>query len=60
MPGFKYKDWEITYCPKPIPSRGNDWDAVHKDYDGPEDGRCFAGESVDALRERIDEMEEPG
>jgi hypothetical protein len=54
---LKYKDWEITYSPKPIPVRVYDYDAVHKDYDGPEDDRCFAGESVQALKDEIDEME---
>jgi hypothetical protein len=52
-----YKNWEITYNPKPIPVRVYDYDAVHKDYDGPEDNRCITGDSVDALIDRIDEME---
>jgi hypothetical protein len=57
MSNFKYKDWEITYNPKPIPVRVYDYEAVHKDYDGLEENRCFTGESVQALKDRIDELE---
>lgn len=52
-----YKDWEIAYNPKPISDRRHDWDATHKDYDGPEDGRYITGRSVEDLIEQIDEFE---
>ena len=48
-----YKNWEITYSPKPIPVRVYDYDAVHHDYDGPEDGRCITGDSVDDQLEQL-------
>jgi hypothetical protein len=52
-----YRGWEITYSPKPIPDRRHDWEAVHEDYDGPEDHRCITGRSVKDLRLQIDELE---
>ena len=52
------ENWTITYNPKPIPSRGDDYDFVHKDYDGPEDKRCGTASSrMDAI-EQIRAMEE--
>jgi len=53
----KHKDWIITYNPKPVPNRRHDYDAVHEDYDGPEDGRCFTAASVEEAIEEINEME---
>jgi hypothetical protein len=42
----------------PIPSwRDHAWTYAHKDYDGPEDGRCGTAPSVDACKEAIDEWE---
>lgn len=41
-------EWEITHNPKPIPTRLNDWDYVHKDYDGPGDDRCGTAPSREA------------
>ena len=56
----KYRGWEITHNPKPIPTRNDDWEAVHEDYDGPEDGRCITGRSVIDLQLQIDELESEG
>ena len=52
-----YKMWEITYICPPIPVRNHDYQATHFDYDGPEDGRCFTGPSVESLKAEIDEWE---
>ncbi len=51
------EDWTITHNPKPIPSRLNDWDYVHKDYDGPEDDRCGTAPSREAAIIYILEIE---
>lgn len=51
------EEWTITYNPKPIPSRLNDWDYVHKDYDGPEDKRCGTAPSREAAIIYILEIE---
>lgn len=51
----KYREWEITYDQKPIADRRFDWDAVHQDYDGPEDGRAFSAGSFEEARREIDE-----
>ena len=58
-----YRQWHCSYDPPPIPNRGFDWQATHKDmdcsYEGPEDGyvcshpTLFAG-SRTALLEEID------
>ena len=58
MKSVTYKDWEITYNPKPIPVRIYDYEAIHKDYDGPEDCRCFTGDSVEFLKAEIDDWED--
>ena len=50
-----YKGWNIFHSPKPIPTRQHDWEAVHQDYDGPEDGRCLTGKSAKDMAEQIDE-----
>ena len=33
---YIYQDWLYTYDPPPIPDRRHDWQAWHRDYDGPE------------------------
>ena len=46
---IKYKNYVITYNPKPVPCRQFDYDFVHEDFDGApdsEDIRCGTGESV--------------
>jgi hypothetical protein len=46
--------WTITYNPKPIPTRDDDWDYVHDDYDG-ENGLCgTAGSYLEAIRHILD------
>ena len=54
MKTIEYKGWLISHNSKPIPTCMYDYDAVHKDYDGPEDSRCISGSSVDNLKEEID------
>ena len=57
MHKYKYKNWYMTHDPKPIPDRRHDWEAVHEDYDGPEDDRAITGKSLNDLMEQIDELE---
>jgi hypothetical protein len=43
--------WTITYNPKPIPTRDDDWDYIHEDYDG-ENGLCgTAGSYLEAVQQ---------
>ena len=58
MKDIEHKKWTITYNPKPILLRTNDYDVVHNDYDGPEDDRCFTAASIDDAISTIDEIEE--
>ena len=59
-----YRNYTITYEPKPIPTRAHDFDYVHDEYDGgpehsfgmPSDKRCGAEASVEACKEAIDEL----
>lgn len=55
---MKYRGYTISHNPKPIPSRNDDWDFVHSDYDGPGDPRCGTEVSVEACKRRIDEITE--
>ena len=55
---LRYGDWEIYYAPKPVSTVDYDWEAVHEDYDGPENERAFTGSSVDDLINQIDEWEQ--
>ena len=43
---YQYKDYIITYEPKPIPTDKWDFNYAHKDFDGPEDGRYGIGSSI--------------
>jgi hypothetical protein len=52
--GF-YREFSLSFDPPPIPVRVCDWHAIHKDYDGPEDGRFFHGPSVSDLLAQIDD-----
>lgn len=52
----KYRSYEISYSPPPIPDRNHDWQFAHEDYDGPEDRRCGTGCSVADCKAKIDEM----
>lgn len=60
MKNIEYKGFIISYWAKPIPDRRWDYDAVHNDYDGPGDDRCFSGSSVEDVKAQIDDyyMEE--
>lgn len=53
-----YRNFLIHHEPPPIPYRGADWQFRHKDYDGPEDGRCGTAPSLEEAKARIDELEE--
>lgn len=51
------EDYIISHLPPPIPDRRHDYQAVHKDYDGPGDPRCFTGESPEDIKQQIEEFE---
>lgn len=53
-----YRKWRISLNRKPIPIRCYDYDAVHEDYDGPEDNRYFTAPGVEAAIQIIDQWEE--
>lgn len=56
---MKYRGYTITYNPPPIPVRSFDYEWVHDDYDGADDGndrRCGHSESVEAAKAAIDEQ----
>lgn len=40
-----YRDWEVSYDPKPIPNRSFDWTATHPDYDVLWDEDGFVGDN---------------
>ena len=48
--------WTITKNPKPIPSRNDDYDFVHEDYDG-ENGLCGTAKSPIHAIQQILEIE---
>ena len=62
---LKYRDWTISWNPKPIPIRTMDYDAVHDDYDPtpmylydpPSDDRAFNAGSVIECKQIIDDWE---
>ncbi|MCP4230971.1 MAG: hypothetical protein GY771_12610 [bacterium] len=45
--------WHFGYNMKPMPDRNHDWEATHKDYDGPPDTRSFTGPNIWDLFEQI-------
>lgn len=53
-----YKDYSITYDPKPVPDRDFDFDWVHNNYDGPGDSRCGNAASLVEAKKQIDEIED--
>lgn len=53
-----YKDWIISYNPKPIPDRSHDYDLEHKDYDGPGDTRASTARNMKEAKLEIDNWEE--
>lgn len=57
---MRYKDYNITFDPPPIPTRKFDWQFVHVDYDGAEDAldfRCGSAENIEACKSEIDFIE---
>ena len=57
----RYKNYTISYDPKPIPHRSFDWDFGHDDYDGALDSndyRCGNGASIEHCKQQIDDMED--
>lgn len=60
MTKLSYRGWEI-YPTDPVPPipgwQAHAWTFCHKDYDGPEDGRCGTAASVAECRSEIDERE---
>jgi len=52
----EYRDYSISFDPKPIPYRDYDYNFAHKDYDGPEDKRCGNGGSIEDCKDKIDEQ----
>jgi len=52
----KYKGYWIKYDPPGIPVRHWDWQYVHEEYDGPEDGRCGAAASLEDAKQQIDDL----
>ena len=55
MKPFVYKGYTISFNPKPIPIRSDDFDWYPNDYDGPEDGRGGTAETVTQAMIAIDE-----
>ncbi len=61
---IKYRNYRITYDPKPIPTRVFDYDFAHEDFDGAPDGpdtgcsdhRSGNAVSVDDAKAKIDEQ----
>ena len=53
----KYREFEITYNPKPIPYFEHDFDCVHPDYDGADggNGMYFTASSREDGKIKIDE-----
>ncbi len=53
----KLEGWTITFNPKPIPDRSDDWDYVHEDFDG-ENGLCGTAKSREVAIQYIMEIED--
>ena len=51
----EYLDFYIQHSPPAIPLRAMDWQYWHKDYDGPEDGRCGTAASEEDAKTLIRE-----
>ncbi len=54
---FNHRAWTISYVPKGGPTLAHDWEAVHEDYDGPEDWRALTGSSAADMVEQITTLE---
>lgn len=52
---IEYHGFWIQYDPPAIPVRAFDWQYWHKDYDGPEDGRCGTAPSLEQAQAQIRE-----
>lgn len=58
---MRYRNYDITYDPKPIPDRSCDYNFCADGYDGaPDSGdrRCGTAPSIEAAKVAIDELEE--
>lgn len=55
-----YRGWNIDYIHPPIPIRSFDYMAAPADYDGAEDERLVHGESIEAIKQKIDDYIEHG
>lgn len=55
---IEYRDFTITRILPPIPTRKWDYEAVHKDYDGPEDNGLLHESSIEKAKEAVDEWYE--
>ena len=51
---MKYRGYEITYNPPPLPTRSMDWEFVHEDFDGDIVGNAASAEEC---KEEIDDIE---
>jgi len=52
---IKYRDHEIS---RPRFNEPYDYEFVHKDYDGPDDGRCGNCDTIQECKEAIDDWHE--
>ncbi len=56
---IEYKNYKISYNPKPIPTSVFDWDWQADGFDGAidsQDDRAGTGSSVDDCKRQIDEL----
>jgi hypothetical protein len=54
---IRHRGWNIALASY-SPAAQFDWEAVHEDYDGDEDGRCIRAGSVEECKAEIDERED--
>lgn len=52
----EYLGFMIKHDPPAIPIRAMDWQYWHKDYDGPEDGRCGTAATIEDVKSAIREF----
>lgn len=49
-----YREFQLEHITPPIPTNAYDWQAVHRDYDGPGDHRVFYGPTIASVCDQID------
>jgi len=54
---MRYRNYTITFNPKPIPSRQFDYDFCHDDYDGAIDAKDPRGGSAASAEEAKNEID---